>query len=292
MTAPPPTRSPASADVVYSAAPELRALGRFLDGARADLGVAPSVAWQLFLRRTQAAYRRSWLGYLWLLLPPLATTAAWLFLAAARVIAVRDVAMPYPVYVLSGILLWQLFAEALLAPLQQLSASRAILARSRMPLEALLLAGVFEVLFNFAVRLAVLLPLLVWGLDGWHATAPLALVGVLALLLLGLAIGLLATPVGLLYQDVQRALTLAVAVWFVVTPVTYAPPTAGLPSVVQALNPVATLLAGTRAWLTGDAGAAGAAPLHFAAVLAASLVAVVAGWLACRLARPHLVARL
>jgi lipopolysaccharide transport system permease protein len=124
VTAPHRTPPSTSADVVYSAAPELRALDRFFSGARADLRVAPSVAWQLFLRRTQAAYRQSWLGYLWLLLPPLATTAAWLFLAAARVIAVPAMAMPYPGYVLSGILLWQLFAEALVAPLQQLSTAR------------------------------------------------------------------------------------------------------------------------------------------------------------------------
>lgn len=39
---------------------------------------------------------------------------------------------------------------------------RNILAKSRVPHEAFLLAGLFEVLFNFAVRAAVALPVFLW----------------------------------------------------------------------------------------------------------------------------------
>lgn len=273
-------------EVVYSADSQLRSPGALAAGIRSDLRVAPPVAWHLFLRRLQAGYRQSWLGYLWLLLPPLATAAAWVYLNAARVLDVGSTELPYPVYVLAGTLLWQVFAEALGSPLQQLSSSRAILTRSRIPHEALLLAGAVEVLFNFAVRLLVLAPVALWYGVRAGPGLLLAPLGVASLLLLGFAIGLLLTPVGLLYQDVPRGITLAAGIWFFLTPVIYPPPAAGA---AGAPNPVAPLLVTTRRWLTG--GPAEPAP-GFLPVLAVALLCLGVAWLGYRLARPHLVARL
>lgn len=272
-------------EVVYSADSQLRSPGAFAAALRSDLRVAPAVAWHLFVRRLQAGYRQSWLGYLWLLLPPLATSGAWVYLNSARILDVGPTELPYPVYVLTGTLLWQVFADALGAPLQQLSTARAILTKSRIPHEAMLLAGVVEVGFNFLVRLAVLVPVLLWFGVRWSPTLPLVPLGVAALALLGFSIGLLLAPVGLLYQDVSRGLTLALGIWFFLTPIIY-PPAASGPA---ALNPVSPLLAATRGWLTGSA-APGARGL--AAVVAASLAALAVGWGCYRLARPHLVSRL
>ena len=212
-------------EAVYSADSQLRAPGRFAAGLWADLRVAPPLAWRLFVHGLRARYRQSWLGYLWLLLPPLATTLTWVYLNRAGVLDVGEtVGVPYPVYVLTGTLLWQVFAEALHSPLQQLGAARRILTKSRMPHEALLLAGLVEVLFNFAVRLVVLVPVLVWFGTRPGAALLVAPLGVLALLVAGFTLGLLLTPAGLLYQDVSRGLTLAAGFWFFLTPVIYPPP--------------------------------------------------------------------
>ncbi len=272
-------------EVVYSADSQLRSPGAFAAAVRSDLRVAPPVAWHLFVRRLQAGYRQSWLGYLWLLLPPLATSGAWVYLNSARILDVGRTDLPYPVYVLTGTLLWQVFADALNAPLQQLSAARAILTRSRIPHEAVLLAGMLEVGFNFLVRLTVLVPVLLWSGVRWSPSLLLAPLGVAALLLLGFSMGLLLTPVGLLYQDVSRGLSLALGIWFFFTPVIY-PPAAFGPA---ALNPVSPLLVATRGWLTGAAAPAGPG---FAAVAAASVAGLAVGWGCYRLARPHLVSRL
>ena len=44
------------------------------------------LAWRMFLRDTRAAYRQSFLGYVWLLLPALANTLVWVFLNGASVV--------------------------------------------------------------------------------------------------------------------------------------------------------------------------------------------------------------
>jgi lipopolysaccharide transport system permease protein len=273
----------------YTAEPQLRAPRSFAAELRRDAGVAWPVAWQLFVRRLQAGYRRNLLGYLWLVLPPLATTGVWVALNAAHVLRVGSTRVPYPLFVLAGTVLWQLFVDALNAPLAQLSASRAILTRSRIPHEAFLLAGAVEVLFNFAVRALVLLPVFVWLGGAPAASLLLAPLGVAALLLLGFAMGLLVTPLGLLYADVARALTLATGVLFFLTPVLYPLPRAGPAAVLRVANPVAPVLSTTREWLTGGAPAPAAG---FVPVVAASVGALGVGWLCYRLARPHLTARL
>jgi lipopolysaccharide transport system permease protein len=280
--------------VVYSADSQLRSLRTFLSESAADLRVAPRVAWRLFLRSLRASYRRSWLGYLWLFLPPVAITATWVYLNSAGIFRVGQTGLPYPIYVLTGTLLWQVFADALQSPLQQLSSARSILTKSRTPHEALLLAGIIEVLFNFVLRLLVLVPAFLWFGSQWPvARKPefilLVPIGVAALMLLGFSIGLLLTPLGLLYQDVSRGLGIAAGFWFFLTPVIYPNPVAGAGWLVLRLNPVTPLIDVTRLWLTfGSSSKTGDA----AFVLALTLPVLIIGWLINRLARPHVVARL
>ncbi|MDT5293806.1 MAG: lipopolysaccharide transport system permease protein [Acidobacteriota bacterium] len=280
-------------EIIYSADSSLRSPGRFVFGVWSDLRVSPPLAWSLFRRGLQAGYRQSRLGYFWLLLPPLATAGTWAYLNAARIVDIGPTRLPYPVFVLTGTLLWQVFADALHSPLQQLSSARAILAKSRLPHEALLLAGLIEVLFNFAVRLLVLLPVLLWFKSRWDSTPTTALLlvpfGVAALLLLGFTAGLMLTPLGMLYQDVPRGLSLVAVFWFFLTPVIYPLPTAGVGALVAKLNPVAPLLDATRNWLTSGSAAA---PREFVLVVALTIPALTVAWFFQRLARPHVVARL
>lgn len=276
-------------ETVYSADSELLDPFRFVRSISSDLRISPAVAWSLFLRNLRVQYRQTWLGYLWLLLPPLATTLMWVYLNAANILNVGQTGAPYPVYVLTGTLFWQVFAEALNSPLQQLTAARDIVSKTRLPHEALLLAGLIEVLFNFAVRLLITLPVLAWYQSPWHWTILLVPLGVLLLLLAGLTIGLLLTPVGLLYRDVSRGLGIAIGFWFFLTPVIYPPPVKWPASLLVILNPVTPLLITTRDWLISGTVAPASG---FAIVVGLSLGILVFGWLSYKLAMPHIIARL
>jgi lipopolysaccharide transport system permease protein len=210
-------------------------------------------------------------------------------LSSTRVLTVGATELPYPLFVLTGTVLWQLFVDGLTAPLQRLGASRAILTKTRIPHEAVMLAALMEVLFNFAVRAMLLVPVLAWYGVRPSPAMLLAPVGVLALLLLGFAIGLLFAPAGLLYPDVPRGLTLAAGLLFFLSPVLYPLPATGPASFLRDFNPVAPLLSTARQWIAG-----GALPPQpgFGVVLALSLAGLLAGWSCYRVARPHLVSRL
>lgn len=270
-------------ETVYSAEAELRHPLRFLGEAWRDLRRSPSIAWQLFRSSTRARHRRVWLGYLWLLLPTLGATAIWWYVRSRGIIGIGNTGLPYVVYALSGTMLWQVFAESLASPLQQLTNNRALVTKSRVPHEALLLAGVYETLLNCGARLLILAAVMVavQVRVGWEiALVPL---GVAALVLLGLALGLVASSAGLLYEDVGRGLAMVTGFWFFLTPVVYPTPVRGL----LRFNPVTPLLDTTRRWLTSPADASAFVP-----VIALALVLLVAAWLLHRLARAHVVATL
>jgi lipopolysaccharide transport system permease protein len=268
---------------VYTSDAELRHPARFFAEAWDELRRSPAVAWRLFRSGVQARHRRAWLGYLWLLLPTLGTTAVWTYVRSRGLIDTGSTSLPYVVYALSGTILWQVFADSLVSPLQQLATTRQLVTRSRVPHEALILAGVFDTLLNCAVRLLLLACVMLANgvLPGREVL--LVPIGIVALALLGLTIGLFAAPIGLLYEDVGRALTMIAGFWFFLTPVVYPTAARGL----LRFNPVTPLIETTRQWLTS-----GATIGPFAAVTGGAAAALIVAWLFHRLARPHVVARL
>src|SRR5258706_11627581 len=265
-------------DIHYSAGSELRRPARFLAEAVADLGLSGGIAWQLFRSNLRARYRRSWLGYAWLLLPAAGTAIICTLMRSSRVIAVGPTDLPYPLYVLIGVILWQAFVDGLNAPLDHLAAARQIITRSRVPHEAVILAGAIEIMLNSVVRLAAL----AIGCALFAIPFRLSMlgipVGLVALSVLGLAFGMLIAPLGMLYDDVRRTLVIASGLWFLLTPVVYpAPAKAILP-----FNPVTPVLQATRSLVTSS----DICQRPFA-VMAATGIALVLGWLLYRVARRH-----
>ena len=111
----------------------------------------------------------------------------------------------------------------------------------------------------------------------------------LSVALTGFMIGLILTPIGLLYGDVQHSLPIASTFLMLLTPVLYPVPASGLAAIVAALNPLTPLVTTTRDWLTtGSAAHVGG----FVVVSAVTVTFLLVGWIAYRLALPHLIARL
>jgi lipopolysaccharide transport system permease protein len=280
-----PARSSA---VSYTATPLLRHPADFVRGMARDLGASRHLAWQLLIRNLRAQYRQSLLGFAWAVAPPLTTTLVWIFLRRSGVIELGTTPVPYPVYVLTGSLLWQTFVDALNSPLGQVAAARGLIGKISFPREALILAGLGEVLFNAAIRFGVILAILPLFHMPFPPTLLLAPAGVLGLVALGLAIGLLLAPIGMLYTDVQRALGIATTLWFFLTPVVYVSAPGPRITGLLRINPVTPLLVTAREWLT--AGHAPPPPA-FLLTFAGSLVILLVGWGWLRLSLPHVVAR-
>jgi lipopolysaccharide transport system permease protein len=218
-----------------------------------DVYAGRELAWRLSVRDISAQYRQTALGILWAFFLPIANTATWLFLKHTGIVSVSDTSISYPVYVFTGTMLWSIFTEAVSAPLKQTTAAKPMLAKLNFPREALLVSALLQTLFNAAIKVAVLLVALpLMGVE-LGPTLVLFPIGLLSLVLIGMAFGLLLTPVGLLYSDVAKGLPVLTQFLMYLTPVVFAFPKEGIAATLHALNPVAPSLMAARDWLTGQA---------------------------------------
>jgi lipopolysaccharide transport system permease protein len=274
---------------VYTPDSQLRDLKRLFRNMWQDLLASRELAWRLFVRNISARFRQSILGYLWAFLPPIITTITFVFLKSQNILDVGDTVIPYPVYVMIGTLLWQGFVDALNSPLLLVNSSKTLLAKINFPRESLLLTGLYEVLFNFIIRLILLIFVFIWFHIQIPITALLAPFGIIALMALGLMIGILLTPLGFLFQDISRGTAVLVSFWFFVTPVIYPPPTTWPASLISQINPVSPLLITTRELMTtGRIILPGASIL----VAGATLFLMFGGWIIYRVAMRHLIERI
>jgi lipopolysaccharide transport system permease protein len=185
--------------------------------------------------------------------------------------------------------LWQTFTEALMGPIQAVTAAKPMLAKINFPREAIVLAKVGEVFFNFAIKLLLIVGLFFWFRIPVPWTVVLAPVALVHLIGFGTAIGLWLAPLGALYQDVTRALPLIISPWLLLTPVVFPPPKGGVFGTIVQLNPVTPLLVTTR-----DLATIGTVsnPLGFWLASGLTLLLLLLGWLLYRLAMPFIVERM
>jgi lipopolysaccharide transport system permease protein len=274
---------------VYTPESPLRQPARFLRQMVADLLASRELAWRLFVRDLNAQYRNSAFGYVWVFVPPLMASLPFIYLNRAGVMSVGETPIPYAAYATVGTIIWQTFVDALNSPLRTTNAARSILTRINFPREAILVSGLMQVGFSFVVRLLLLVAVFAaFDLRPAH-TAPLFFLGMASVALTGFMIGLLLTPIGLLYGDVQHSLPIASTFVMLLTPVLYPVPAAGPAAIVTSLNPLTPLVVTTRDWLTtgtpADTGG-------FVLVSLVTLTLLLLGWVAYRLTLPHLIARL
>jgi|WetSurMetagenome_2_1015567.scaffolds.fasta_scaffold192177_1 lipopolysaccharide transport system permease protein len=241
----------------------------------------------LLLRNIRAQYRQTILGYGWIVIPQLATVGAIILLARAGIFKTGIQVANYDVYVLVGTVLWQAFFDGFSSPLKVVRSSMAMLGSVKFPREALVLAGMGEVLWSFGVRLLVTLGLLV--ILGWSPSWSLLLcpLGILALVILGWIFGILLVPVGILFKDVEYAMPIIGLLWFLVTPVAYAMPES--PMWFVRWNPVVPVLELNRILILGGEGGQ---VMQLLSVVALACPLALLGVVLFRVALPHLIKRL
>lgn len=284
------TNDPIEMETIYEPRPEIQRPGVLLGEIGRDLWRSRELAWRLFLRNLRGQYRQTMLGLMWVFLPPLANTAIWIFLRQQGVFqletqpGVNDV-----VYILTGMILWQAFIDALQMPLNKINENRGMVSKLNFPRESLLLEGLADVVFNLAVRGLLLIPAFMWyqvALDSRMFWFPLA---ALLLVVLGTGLGLLLFPIGSLYQDVGRFITLAIPFWMILTPIIYVLPTAAQNSWIVWANPAAPLL-----MLARDLALGGPLTCAWPALVygLAAVPLMIWGLLLFRIAMPILVERM
>lgn len=167
----------------------------------------------------RAKYKSSALGFVWSLLNP----AMYLVVFYVAFSIILRAGIPrFPIYLLSGLLVWNFFTTALNAGTGSIVAGSGLVKKVWFPREILPLASVGAALVHFFLQSLVLVLGLVvsrhpveWG---YLVLLPLALA---ALVLLAAALTLLLSAANVYLRDIQHFVELALLAWFWLTPIIY-----------------------------------------------------------------------
>ena len=275
-------------EVIYTPDSLLKHPVRLIRMMWLDLLASRELAWRLMVRDISAQYRQAMLGVLWAFIPPIAMATGFTLASEANVISVGATDIPYPAYVMFSTALWQTFVEAVSGPVQAVIQAKPMLARVNFPREAIILAKLGEVGFNFAIKLILIVSLFLWFQVPVSWSIVLAPVALIHLVMLGTLVGVLLAPLGVLYQDISKGLNMLMGFWLFITPVVYPVPKDGLFGQLVAFNPVTPLLVTTRELATtGVLSNPGA----FWLVSGLTLIGLLLTWVAFRIAMPYVIER-
>ena len=229
-----------------------RSPGLLLKESLHDIYRSRFLARQLAERDIKAQYRQSYLGIIWVFITPLATAAVWVFLNLSGTIRVTETGIPYPVFAFSGTLLWSIVIAAINSPSQSTNGARGLLNKINFPKEALIISGIYKLLFNSSVKILLLLLFVFLFGIGFHWSLLLLPFVVLGAILFGTTLGLFLTPIGMLYKDVGKVTTMGFNFLMYITPVVYAIPEEGLMGRTMEWNPFTPVVVTARDLLVGS----------------------------------------
>lgn len=216
-----------------------------------DIYSSRFLARQLAERDIKAQYRQSYLGIIWAFITPLATAAVWIFLNMSGTIRITETGIPYPVYAFSGTLLWSIITEAINSPTTSTNAAKGLLSKINFPKEALIISGIYKLLFNSSIKILLLIVFVFLFGIGFHWSLLLLPFVILGAVLFGITIGLFLTPISMLYNDVGKIIGMGFSFLMYITPVVYAIPDFGLMRTVMEINPITPIILTSRDLITG-----------------------------------------
>ncbi|MFL5340334.1 MAG: ABC transporter permease [Gemmataceae bacterium] len=204
-------------------------------------------------RDVKLRYKQTALGVAWAVLQPLATMLVF-SIFFGKLGGMKSDGVPYPLFVLTALLPWQLFAYSLTQASNSLVSEQRLITKVYFPRLIVPFSSVLAGLADFVVTFVLLIGLLAWyavqgrlSWPGWPLlTLPLF---VLLSVATALSVGLWLSALNVKYRDFRYTLPFLTQFWLFATPVAY--PSSIVPEPYRALyglNPMAGVVEGFR-WL-------------------------------------------
>ena len=238
----------------------------------------------LVVRDLKLRYRSSILGFVWCLLNPLLMMTV--FTVVFTVMLPNNHIQRYPIFILVGILSWQLHQTAVMGAINSVVGNAHLVQKVYFPLEVLPIAVVLSNTINFLLALLVIFPIIF--IEGGTVTGTLAFLPVVVLnqVIFTMGVALILSTVNVFYRDTGIIMETVIQAWFFLTPILYRIEDV-LPDYARAmyiLNPPASFIASYRDILYHG----GMTNLDFfVRTLATSLVVLVVGYVFFRSASRH-----
>ena len=206
----------------------------------------------LTLRDIKVRYKQTLMGLAWVIIQPL-TTMLLFTLVFNRFVRLDTGPLPYPLFALSGLLLWLFFANAVTNSTNSLVSNANLITKVYFPRLFIPAASVGAGLVDLAVAFLLLIVMFFYYGVAFTTNILLMPLFILLMTLLALAVGLLSAALTVKYRDLRHALPFIIQLWMFASPVIY--PASIVPERwkwLLRINPVAGIIEGFRASLTGS----------------------------------------
>lgn len=191
-------------------------------------------------------YQGSTLGYVWSLLRPLALFAI-LYVVFARFLKFGGTIPHYPVYLLTGIVLWNYFAEVTSNSVTSIVGRGDLIRKLNFPKYVIVLAGSFSALINLLINFVVIAIFMVLTDVPIRASLLLVPIFVGQLFVFALAMAFLISALYVRLRDINYIWEVMMQAAFYATPILY--PLSLIPhgaAKILMLNPVAQVIQDVR----------------------------------------------
>lgn len=203
-------------------------------------------------RDIKVRYKQAVLGIAWAILQPLMTMVIFTVIFG-NLLGTPSQDLPYPLFSLTALLPWQLFASALQRSSVSLVGNSNLITKIYFPRLAIPLSSVFAALVDFGVSFVVLIGVMLYYQywPGWNIFWLLPLV--LLALLTALSVGLWMSALNVQYRDIQHMVPFIIQVWMYASPIVYPIEIipAGIWRWLYGLNPMVGVIQGFRWALVG-----------------------------------------
>jgi lipopolysaccharide transport system permease protein len=243
---------------VLDEGPPLTVIGPHSGSPLVDLGelwryreLLVFLAW----RDVKVRYKQTVLGAAWAILQPLATMIVFT-LMLGRVAGAADATVPYPLFVLAGLLPWLFFASAMTAAALSIVGNQNLVTKVYFPRLLIPMSAVGASAVDFVIAVGMLLTLMLGYsfVPAWSVVAALPIM--LGLLLAAIGIGALLSALTVVYRDFRHVVPFMVQLWMFATPAIYLQADQqfqGPARLLLALNPAQGYIANFRAAVLGTA---------------------------------------
>ena len=196
----------------------------------------------LIVTEIKARYKQTAIGFAWAVIRPLTMVLVLTFLFGG-VAGLPSGDVPYPLFVFSGLLLWQFFANVVTGCASSIIANRPLVDRIYCPRVILPISAIgvatFDLLIGAALYMVIMLVFgMVPPIQGLYAPLILLFVAIT-----GLAVGLWLAAIAVWLRDIKFAVTYLLQLGLLLTPVGYA--SVAVPdgfSLMLLLNPMASAI--------------------------------------------------
>ncbi len=196
------------------------------------------LTYQLFRRDFFAAYKQSFVGVFWAFAMPMFSIGTFVLLNRSGIFDVGEIDMPYPLFALLGLSIWQIFSSGLTSAAGSLASAGSMLTRINFSKKALILASLGKPAIIFLFQLVMVGILMVFYHVVPSPSALLLPIVLIPVFLLVVGLGFLLSLFNAFAKDVGNGLQMVMTFFMFLTPVLYARPQEGMLGTVTRFNPM------------------------------------------------------